>query len=623
MKHISKIGMIAMAGGLLAVTSCSDFSDYNSVPEAYESTADKTLWENISGNANLSEFAAVLQRVGYDKVLSASHTYTVWAPVNGSFNIDSLNNLSDEKVKKEFVENLVADYAHRETDINDTTIYMLNEKLLKFANKGTGTLAFDSKSVLRNINNTSVYNYPSVNGLLYTVENPATFRYNGYEIISEKADIASKFANYVKKYEVRTLDETNSVKGEIIDGQQHYDDSVMIVHNTMTQGQYFARLNNEDSLYTVLIPNDAAWTAAYNKISKYYNYLPSMTYQDLSSTEVGNTKGGNTSTSSATIMAPKTGATTVSLASAPSDAEIQETAAYWTDSISKSYLVRYNFFSETNKKYNAKLSTGAPFVDNDTLYTSGRNYITNLTGLNTATEQTIRLSNGHARILNAYPYADEAFLPRLDVDVFDPSRLVTAVGTGTSRVTLRGLPEAVWKPENGETSLVYLETQVPTNSSYAPELDYYLKDVRSATYDVYIVMVPAIFDGEYRSLSADIKPYSLRVDINYTDASNNAVAGRFDGTGIQTTAAGIKSVRPFIVNCKNENGVPCVDTLHVGKITFPVSYYRTGVAPNIKVMHTFNSFLSTQKRNYEQNLRIAGIILKPVYETDENAIKED
>ena len=43
MKHISKIGMMMVAGGLLAMASCSDFSDYNTVPVANEPSADKTL----------------------------------------------------------------------------------------------------------------------------------------------------------------------------------------------------------------------------------------------------------------------------------------------------------------------------------------------------------------------------------------------------------------------------------------------------------------------------------------------------------------------------------------------------------------------------------------------------
>lgn len=623
MKHISKIGMIAMAGGLLAVTSCSDFSDYNTAPGSYEASADKTLWENISGNANLSDFAAVLQRVGYDKILNASHTYTVWAPVNGSFNVDSLNNLSDEKVRKEFVENLIANYAHKESDVNDTTIYMLNEKLLKFSNKASNSLKFDTQDVVPTLpsDNSSVYNLPSANGLLYVLSNPSTFRYNGYEMISEMSGVASKFAAYVNKYESKVLDEANSVKGEIVDGVQHYDDSVVVVHNSLIEGTLRASLNNEDSLYTVLIPNDNAWTTSYDKISKYYKYLPSMTYQDLDDAALVGIKGGSTSTTSASLADPKLGAKTIALATAPSDAEIQETAAYWTDSITKQSIVENLIYSETNKRYNSKLLSGVPFVENDTLYSTSRNRVADVRGLNTVSEKPLQLSNGHARILTAYPFTDETILP--EIKTTSPGRVVTAAGTGTEYVTVTPTPAThlIWNPEHGETSFHYVKTRVPSTSNYAPELDFYLKDVRSATYDVYVVMVPPVLDTEMTA--EESKPYSLRVDINYTNESNVAVGGRFDGTGIQTTQNGVRRVSPFIVTCKDENGIPKVDTLHVGRITFPVCYANTNVAPNIKIMHTFNTFMSTQKRSYEQNLRVAAVILKPVYENEENVTKED
>ena len=222
-----------VAGGMLAAASCSDFNDFNTVPTAVDPAADQTLWENISGNPELSDFKAVLERVGYDKVLDASRTYTVWAPVNGSFNPDSLAAVSEEKIVKEFLNNLIADYAHRETDPNDTVVYMLNEKLLKFTGKNSTALAFDAQRILPNMKNPSVYNYPSSNGLLYVVSSPSVFRYNGYEYIAETVGKADSMLKYVKHFERIILDEANSVKGDIRDGVQHYDDSVMIVNNTL------------------------------------------------------------------------------------------------------------------------------------------------------------------------------------------------------------------------------------------------------------------------------------------------------------------------------------------------------------------------------------------------------
>ena len=42
------------AATMLAVTSCSDFSDYNDTPVSDVQQAERTLWDNISQNDQLS-----------------------------------------------------------------------------------------------------------------------------------------------------------------------------------------------------------------------------------------------------------------------------------------------------------------------------------------------------------------------------------------------------------------------------------------------------------------------------------------------------------------------------------------------------------------------------------------
>ena len=81
MKHTNKIGALMLSGMLLATVSCSDFNDYNSEPGYTDASATRTLWENISADPTLSDFAAALSRVGYDKILNTPNAYTVWAPV--------------------------------------------------------------------------------------------------------------------------------------------------------------------------------------------------------------------------------------------------------------------------------------------------------------------------------------------------------------------------------------------------------------------------------------------------------------------------------------------------------------------------------------------------------------
>lgn len=603
---------------MLAATSCSDFSDYNAIDASAEPSADKTLWENIQANANLSDFAEVLEKVGYDKVLNESHTYTVWAPVNGSFDKDSLFSLSDSKIIKEFVKNMVANYSHQETDVNDTTVFMLNEKLMKFHGKNTSSMTFDGQSLIAN-SGLSAFNYPSTNGILYTISNPSTFRYNGYEIITDTKDKASKFYDMVMKYQTVTLDEKNSVKGEIVNGLQVYDDSVLIVNNSLTERTLRSKLTNEDSLYTVLIPNDEAWDEAYNRIAKYYNYIPEMNYQDLSDKDLKPVKGGG-NTASTAFMALGYAKKLVKLSSKPSDSEFEDNASYWTDSIAKRNVTNNLIYSETNTKYNYKLADGQKFEKGDTLYTTTRKKLTNLPELDNVTMETKTLSNGHARIINNIPFKSwETYAP--EIRTRNVVRYLTSNSSNVSNVTYTNVSKDICtfdKPD--EKNLYYVRVNVSEGSAYAPEMDFKLPDVLSTTYDIYAVVVPGWIENQDNPDYVR-KPYTLRFDINYTNEKNEEVRGRFNGEGLVTEAARVVKVPAFVC------GAEKVDTIKLGRVTFPVSYAGTEAYPNIKVYCTLTSFGSANRKKYDQQIRIANIIMKPIdlveYEEKLKAIKED
>ncbi len=618
MKRQDKIGMMMVAGCMLAATSCTDFSDYNSIDASADPSADKTLWENIESNANLSDFATVLRKVGYDKVLDESHTYTVWAPVNGSFDKDSLLSLTDEKITKEFVNNMIADYTHFETDVNDTTIYMLNEKLQKFSGKNTSAISFAGIDLIPNAS-LQKFNCPSTNGLLYTISSPSVFRYNGYEIISELKDGAGKFHDLVMKYHRETLDESRSVPGKIVDGVQQYDDSVMIVSNTMMSGMLRAKVSNEDSLYTVFIPNDEAWEEAYSRISPYYNYLSEMVYQDLTNKDLIGVKGGGT-TAAACFMKSALGQMTSKLDAMPADADFSSNAAYMQDSITWRQMTNDLIYSETNRMYNAKLAAGSRFEEGDTIYSTTRHKRTNLPQLDEATVSRIQLSNGHARVIDRLPFKSwETYAP--EIRTTDVGRYVTATGNSVSTVRISHLPDSIVtfdKPT--ETELRYVRVNVPDGNAFAPEIDFALPDVLSTTYDIYAVVVPGwlehMNDEEYVR-----KPYTLRFDINYTNEKNEEVRGRFNGEGIVTAATSAIKIAPFL--CGDQK----IDTLKLGRVTFPVCYAGTQAYPNIKVFCTLSSFGSANRKKYDQQIRIANIIMKPIdlveYEEKLKATKKE
>ena len=79
-KHIYN-KVIGLALAVLTFAACSDtWNDH--FDNKGEGMNDQTLWQAISQNGNLSNFAKVVQACGYDKSLNSSQVFTVFAPTN-------------------------------------------------------------------------------------------------------------------------------------------------------------------------------------------------------------------------------------------------------------------------------------------------------------------------------------------------------------------------------------------------------------------------------------------------------------------------------------------------------------------------------------------------------------
>ena len=102
--------------------SCSDWDDHYEDEAA--NSSDLTLWDAIKQRDDLSDFAQVLENtmvfrqhkktsVSYADVLKGGRSFTLFAPVNGTFNKDSLLSLvttakGDSAVERFFIMNHLA-----------------------------------------------------------------------------------------------------------------------------------------------------------------------------------------------------------------------------------------------------------------------------------------------------------------------------------------------------------------------------------------------------------------------------------------------------------------------------------------------------------------------------------
>ena len=563
MKKIDiKVVLLHFCSLALILSSCSDFKDYNSEPSCSSATGSLSIWENISGDGSLSDFAAVVKKAGFADELDASHFYTVWAPVNGTFDASELLSQDSTKVLKEFVKNHIADYNYPLPTVEDTTlVYMLNKKNYRFLKSGTfGGVSYDSDLL------------SAKNGVVYRLDGRVPFLYNVYEYL-DNADDCKSVASHLKKYETSYLDEEASVKGPIAeDGTQTWLDSVIVVENDFVKYSLGADVTNEDSSYTMLLPNDQAWDKKYAEIKKKFNYVSSLNWQRLEDDT-------------------KKTAQAVDVKVEDWKRTLKVNASYYADSLTRLVLVKDLFFSNKSP-YNTMLTNEA--AEGDTLYSTVRSKLTNTDSILAATVRKVEMSNGLTRVVNDLPFHPwESY--NAEISTIEVARSVDA--NVTQETILRAdLDPAVVTLDDELTQLRYVKA-APSGSIKRPEIDFYIYDVCSGAYNIYVVTLPACLENPETTTRL---PYCLRFDLNYADAS-----GAMQNVNWGTIAS------PILVTEVNK-----ADTIFVGTHEFPACYVGLNAAPNFKISHALKDFMTANRKKYEQTLRIANVIFRPV-ELDE------
>lgn len=274
LKNIHKIVAAALPLCVLGgMNSCSDTWDnhYDQVGEMPKAT----LLERIQEEPRLSDFLALLKKtyvynnnhatsVTLADLLNSDQALTVWAPVNGSFNADSLLQLcqtakGDSAVGQHFVMNHIAHSLYNMNGQTDQEVLMLNNKYLPL----NTTNLFDATVLDGNAN------IPASNGLLHIVDKGAQYTYNIYEALTSMQEL-SHFGSFLSHYEKQELDEEHSIQADIIDGQKIYSDSVMVKENSLFC--VFDQIMSEDSTFLMLAPDAETWQSVYAEAAAYFNY---------------------------------------------------------------------------------------------------------------------------------------------------------------------------------------------------------------------------------------------------------------------------------------------------------------------------------------------------------------
>lgn len=258
MKHTLSIRFIMSFAmlGILAFTACDDLWDehYNSEPI---DAPDKNILEIIGADPSLSSFYQLLQTTGMDTVLGSAKSFTVWAPTNDG--LAGFNPENDEEAKRT-VNNHITIGKVTSSNVQVETITMLNGKYNTFE-RGASGFMFGGDDL-------SQINIPATNGLLHVLDGYSPYLINLWEFIGEAEGIDS-IRTYMEAQEIKIFDPINSIELGVNDSNEVIYDSVFIVRNLLLD--QLGQLDVEDSIYSVMLPDNDAWDEAYARIAPYFN----------------------------------------------------------------------------------------------------------------------------------------------------------------------------------------------------------------------------------------------------------------------------------------------------------------------------------------------------------------
>lgn len=290
-----KAGLLG-AAVLLGFTACTD--DHFDIQPSTVSGSN-TIWQNVEANADLDSVAMILRRCKvmksqtdksakqtYAELLATSQQLTAWLPKNGTFNakqyLDELDSAAVLRAKDEmagtraeydvanrFARNHIARFNY-ESNMGEQRIALMNSKIVNY-NAGEGTF----NGVKLDATNANIL---SSNGMLHVLDGESQFAYN----IFERLQVDSRFAKIygdIDKYNVYTFSASSSTQGSMNhNGSMEYVDSVWSRTNSLISDARLSDLTDEDSLFVSVIPTDAAYEAARQKLQGLFKYAKSYNY---------------------------------------------------------------------------------------------------------------------------------------------------------------------------------------------------------------------------------------------------------------------------------------------------------------------------------------------------------
>lgn len=412
--------LAAALPGLLAIAlaGCNDRWDEHYTSSS-ETAGEGTVYEMIKSDPELEMFGRMVDVAGYADLLNSSQTFTVWVPESGALSgID----LDDVEEVKRVVANHVARFNVSSATGAGKGVRMYNGKMHYYEGNTFGGVPVKKSDIVLQ------------NGVLHILAEQIPYSYNIREYINTHSS-TSKIAAFLKRFDEEKFDEALSTPVDIDENGATVYDSVKVSYNRIFQHPVYGLgdILSEDSVFTMIVPDNMAWDRAYERISPLFNVY---------------------------------------------DADVDKADSI-RDTQTSLAIVRDLIF---RSRINDPFSMGLTFT------TSGCK-IHDMGSYFYGTEK-INASNGMIYATSAVNYnAVDTYNPQIDVEAEDPTGRVR--GTGTTIYTRVASTDNPYFNEISGGS--YIEVSA-TSVSRQPGVTFEIPNTLSGKYDIYATFVPASVD---------------------------------------------------------------------------------------------------------------------------------
>lgn len=258
--------------GLFAMAFCGCAKKWDDHTQLTDPNLNNNLAQAIKLNTSIGIFNSFLVKTGYDKIISSSKTYTVWAPTDQALVQLSPAIVNDTAQLKLFVANHISNQAYLMSAGNaDQRIKMLNGKyIILSGNK------FDSANVITG-------NLYANNGIYHVIDKFIPRYDNCWEFLNKTASVPL-MKTYMLSLNHNIFDPTNANQTGVDpnSGLPIYDTSSGLV-----QKNYFLdsvmNVSDETNQYTFIVLQDNSFTTELAKLTPWFKTTTSDSTNNLSS----------------------------------------------------------------------------------------------------------------------------------------------------------------------------------------------------------------------------------------------------------------------------------------------------------------------------------------------------